>query len=663
MEWGLQLSDARTALADDLAAAIAAIDDPGEARAFLGDLCTPAEIHALAERWYVARLLDQGDNDLSRNPRRDRRQHDHRGPRRPLPSPGSQWRLSPRARPASRCVMSPDRNRLHLAIQKSGRLSEDSLALLRGAGIRLSRGGKSSLSARADNFPLDLMLVRDDDIPTFVADGVCELGIVGQNVLEEYALGQSERRIEEVARLGFGRCSLKIAAPDSLNFFQLKMLDGQRIATSYPNLLRRFLEANGITADIVTMRGAVELAPRLGIARFICDLVSTGATLDANGLAPVADVFDSEAVLVRSLKPLDAAHQEKATSLLTRIEGVISTAGKQIYRPQCAGVRASGDQRDLARRRGADRRSAGRAARPCRGPGGLPGIGVLGDARAAEGRRRVGHPGHADRKDDAVIRFDWSDPSVRAAALARPRGRADPRHARVGPRRCWTKSAPKAGTRWCATRPRSTARRRNGLRVAPFAACARGGSFRAEAQAAMRLAADQIRTFHQQTMPKPVTVETRPGLSVSKLWRPLDRAGLYVPGGRAPLFSTLMMLAIPAQVAGVRELVVVTPPRAERRARPGGRACRRAVRDRGDLDRWRRAGDRRAGLWRGRHPGGRSHLRARQCLGVRGQGDGLVRHGRTRDRPSGRPERADGPGRTGRRSDDHRRRPAEPGRT
>jgi len=221
--------------------------------------------------------------------------------------------------------MSPDRNRLHLAVQKSGRLSEDSLSLLRGAGIRLSRGGKSSLSARADNFPLDLMLVRDDDIPTFVADGVCELGIVGQNVLEEYALDQSERRIEEVARLGFGRCSLKIAAPESLGSFQLKTLEGQRIATSYPNLLRRFLETNGISADIVTMRGAVELAPRLGIAQFVCDLVSTGATLDANGLAPLADVFDSEAVLVRSLRPLDAAHQAKAASLLARIEGVIST--------------------------------------------------------------------------------------------------------------------------------------------------------------------------------------------------------------------------------------------------------------------------------------------------------------------------------------------------
>ena len=109
--------------------------------------------------------------------------------------------------------MSPDRNRLHMAVQKSGRLSDRSRQLLKDAGLRLSEGGKNHLSARAENFPLDLMFVRDDDIPTFVADGVCELGIVGQNVLEEYALGLPTPQIEEVARLGFGRCSLKIAAP------------------------------------------------------------------------------------------------------------------------------------------------------------------------------------------------------------------------------------------------------------------------------------------------------------------------------------------------------------------------------------------------------------------------------------------------------------------
>ena len=222
--------------------------------------------------------------------------------------------------------MSPDRNRLHIAIQKSGRLSDQSRQLLKDAGLKLSEAGKNHLTARADNFPLDLMFVRDDDIPTFVADGVCELGIVGQNVLAEYILGLPEPRIEEVARLGFGRCSLKIAAPDALIDFDLGMLDGQRIATSYPRLLARFLADREIKADVVTMRGAVELAPRLGIARFICDLVSTGATLEANGLAPVADVFDSEAVLVRTMKPIDDAHAAKAQALLTRIEGVIATA-------------------------------------------------------------------------------------------------------------------------------------------------------------------------------------------------------------------------------------------------------------------------------------------------------------------------------------------------
>lgn len=200
--------------------------------------------------------------------------------------------------------MSPDRSRLHLAIQKSGRLSDSSRQLLKDAGLRIGASGKNQLAARAENFPLDLMLVRDDDIPTFVADGVCELGIVGENVLEEYASGQADRRLEVVTKLGFGRCSLKIAAPDNLGSFDLGMLQGQRIATSYPNLVRRFLHENGLQAEIVSMRGAVELAPRLGIARFVCDLVSTGATLEANGLSPVADVFDSEAVLVRTRKPI-----------------------------------------------------------------------------------------------------------------------------------------------------------------------------------------------------------------------------------------------------------------------------------------------------------------------------------------------------------------------
>ena len=221
--------------------------------------------------------------------------------------------------------MSPDRTRLHIAVQKSGRLSEQSLALLKSSGLRISQGGKNRLSARAENFPLDIMFVRDDDIPTFVSQGICELGIVGQNVLAEYSLGLAEPRIEEIARLGYGRCSLKIAAPEKLDF-RLGMLEGQRIATSYPRLLAGFLADNEIEAEVVTMHGAVELAPRLGIASFVCDLVSTGATLEANGLAPVADVFASEAVLIRTRQPVDGPHAEKIEALRTRIDGVIATA-------------------------------------------------------------------------------------------------------------------------------------------------------------------------------------------------------------------------------------------------------------------------------------------------------------------------------------------------
>lgn len=221
--------------------------------------------------------------------------------------------------------MSPERNRLHLAVQKSGRLSDASRELLRDCGLRIDQSGKNQLAARVRNFPLDLMLVRDDDIPTFVADGICELGIVGENVLQEYALGPSGRALEIIARLGFGRCSLKIAAPERSSF-TIGDLSGQRIATSYPNLLRAFLSETGIDAEVITMRGAVELAPRLGIARFICDLVSTGATLEANGLVPVADVFDSEAVLVRTGKALDGPHAEKLDALKTRIDGVIATS-------------------------------------------------------------------------------------------------------------------------------------------------------------------------------------------------------------------------------------------------------------------------------------------------------------------------------------------------
>ncbi|WP_265528216.1 ATP phosphoribosyltransferase [Sphingomicrobium marinum] len=215
-------------------------------------------------------------------------------------------------------------SRLHLAIQKKGRLADQSRDLLKQAGIKV-QDTKTGLTARATNFPLDLMLVRDDDIPTFVGDGVCELGIVGLNVLEEYRLGQDEDDVEIIARLGFGRCKLMIACPES-EAFDMSALEGKRIATSYPRMTRRFLAESGISAETVTMQGAVELAPRLGIADYVCDLVSSGQTLEANGLKPVETVLESESVLVRTLKPIDGAMAELVDALKARTDGVIATS-------------------------------------------------------------------------------------------------------------------------------------------------------------------------------------------------------------------------------------------------------------------------------------------------------------------------------------------------
>src|SRR5690606_22724772 len=148
--------------------------------------------------------------------------------------------------------------------------------LIRDAGYRLVRSA-SDLAYSVENAPIDLWCVRDDDIPTFVADGVADFGIVGRNVLAERAAGPNPGRLAEVMPLGFGRCRLSIAAPEAFDYAGPGSLAGLRIATTYPNLLKRFLDGEGVSAEIVTMRGAVEVAPRLKLAEAICDLVSTGA--------------------------------------------------------------------------------------------------------------------------------------------------------------------------------------------------------------------------------------------------------------------------------------------------------------------------------------------------------------------------------------------------
>lgn len=220
--------------------------------------------------------------------------------------------------------MSTVQGRLRIAVQKSGRLAERSLDLVRDAGLRVVKGN-NDLLYRVENYPIDLLRVRDDDIPTFVADGVCDLGIVGENVLEEARNGGP--LAEVVMPLGFGRCTLKIAVPPTLAYDGPASLEGQRIATSYPRILRRWLEREGVTADIVTMRGAVEVAPRLRLAAAICDLVSTGATLEANGLAARETVFDSQAVLIRSPAAPEPGLAPLLDSIIERMAGVVSSQG------------------------------------------------------------------------------------------------------------------------------------------------------------------------------------------------------------------------------------------------------------------------------------------------------------------------------------------------
>ncbi len=225
------------------------------------------------------------------------------------------------------------KDRLKIAIQKSGRLSEKSISLLMKCGLDFDLR-KNRLIHECKDFPVDLMLVRDDDIPEYVADGVCHLGIVGQNIVEEKYKSQSKKNpssIETLLQLGFGVCRLSIAVPESSNTSHIKQLQGLRIATSYPSILRRFLDQNEVDAKIVELSGSVEIAPSLRIADAICDLVSTGMTLKSNGLKEVIPLLESQAVMIRTAQPFSPLLTQDLERLIQRIRGVIqATQSKYI---------------------------------------------------------------------------------------------------------------------------------------------------------------------------------------------------------------------------------------------------------------------------------------------------------------------------------------------
>lgn len=205
--------------------------------------------------------------------------------------------------------------KLKMAVQKSGRLHEDSMKLLKECGIDI-HNGVNRLKTEAGNFPLEVFFLRDDDIPQYVEDGVADVGIVGENVVLE-----KKKKVDLVEKLGFGKCRLSIAVDKAKEYRSAEDLRGVRIATSYPVILQDFLDSKQITADIHEISGSVEIAPGIGLAGAICDLVSSGSTLFMNGLREVEVILKSEAVLV-STRGLAADKQTLVDKLLFRIQAV-----------------------------------------------------------------------------------------------------------------------------------------------------------------------------------------------------------------------------------------------------------------------------------------------------------------------------------------------------
>ena len=215
--------------------------------------------------------------------------------------------------------------RLRIAMQKSGRLSQDSQALFKSCGLKINLR-EQRLIAHVENMPIDILRVRDDDIPGLVMEGVVDLGIIGENVLEEAQLIRASQglpaQVKTLKQLDFGGCRLSLAVPDDVAYTGPESLAGKRIATSYPGLLKRFFDEKGLNFKSVMLGGSVEVAPRAGLADAICDLVSTGATLEANGLKEVEVIYRSKAVLVPAPNPLNEAKQKLIDKLLPRIQGM-----------------------------------------------------------------------------------------------------------------------------------------------------------------------------------------------------------------------------------------------------------------------------------------------------------------------------------------------------
>ena len=210
-------------------------------------------------------------------------------------------------------------NRLTIAMQKNGRLSDESQKILQKSGVKFrSRDGK--LLIRSNSFPIDILFVRDDDIPSLVNNGDTDLAIIGENELLEKTISKNLLNIKKILKLGFSKCRLSFAIPENEDYIDL---NNKKVATSYPNIVDNYFKENSINASVVDIHGSVELTPHIGISDCICDLVSSGATLEANNLKEVVTILESEAVLIQN-SDLDSNKLDLANKLINRIKGVIN---------------------------------------------------------------------------------------------------------------------------------------------------------------------------------------------------------------------------------------------------------------------------------------------------------------------------------------------------
>jgi ATP phosphoribosyltransferase len=212
--------------------------------------------------------------------------------------------------------------RIRIALQKSGRMADDSLELLKNCGLHIARS-RDQLFCRIKELPIDVLLVRDDDIPNFVNSGICDLGIVGKNVFAEEKCKTENFAATILERLGFSGCRLAIAVPESSPIKEVADLAGTTIATSYPHLLQDFLRKEKVGAKTLIMTGSVEVAPRLKIADAICDIISSGATIAANNLREIKVILNSQALLIGSAQPPSGEKEEIVRRLRVRMQGVL----------------------------------------------------------------------------------------------------------------------------------------------------------------------------------------------------------------------------------------------------------------------------------------------------------------------------------------------------